>query len=244
LKKLDLDLEYPFGDDLPFRGNNVGLEYLGVYTDCINVKVLNDSLGFAKQCKSLKKVVVHDYPQGVDLDYVGQVDMTRFLRKLTSSAQILKLTTHTVVDNLIAFPSHKYGLENVRSLDISWAYVSLFKVLYLIKALPDLQKLTWECHGLGAELEGIAKDELPDHIVSTMGNLGSCLYKLHMVKFSTPPMEKVVECIMLLALVCPKLYTVSSWDWRISEYRDELAKVLESNGPFSKYASRLGKLLE
>ncbi|KAJ2828518.1 hypothetical protein FBU31_002898 [Coemansia sp. 'formosensis'] len=82
LKILDLNLEYPFGDDLPFRGNDIGIEYLTIYIDSKNVQVLSNSLEFEKQCKSLKKVTVYEHPRLSDLKSIMPADMTKFIRKL------------------------------------------------------------------------------------------------------------------------------------------------------------------
>ncbi|KAJ2093980.1 hypothetical protein GGI09_005657 [Coemansia sp. S100] len=55
---------------------------------------------------------------------------------------------------------------------------------------------------------------------------------------------KNVEFIMTLALACPKLCRITSFDPAAPNYRLGISEILESDGPYSKYAPRFRRLLK
>ncbi|KAJ2012305.1 hypothetical protein GGI14_005864, partial [Coemansia sp. S680] len=50
--------------------------------------------------------------------------------------------------------------------------------------------------------------------------------------------------IMTLALACPKLCRITSFDPAAPNYRLGISEILESDGPYSKYAPRFRRLLK
>ncbi|KAJ2416437.1 hypothetical protein GGI10_000974 [Coemansia sp. RSA 2530] len=122
--------------------------------------------------------------------------------------------------------------------------MSLFEMLSVLKAFPGLVKLTNTINGLGLELEDIAADELPDYVDSVFGNVGKHLQVWSMLFVSGYMGVKMIDYVALLMLVCPELCRVHMNGGGSGEgVRAKIAEV-QSSQRFSKYRSRLDKLLE
>ncbi|KAJ1916092.1 hypothetical protein LPJ71_002003 [Coemansia sp. S17] len=244
LKSVHILMDYPFADDVMFRGNSNTLEYLDFGVDLETMDMINKSLEFRHQRKCLKKVIVGEDYDSFGLAYALQADVTTLLSKLAGSAQMLKLSYMEAVDGLLAASPRTHGFDNIQLLDTSWTNISLFQILNLLRILPALKKLCCGSGGLGAELANIAYDEFPDHILSTYNNVGKHFYEL---KISFPGFltrNAVAEFIMPLALACPRLCRITSSDPTSPNYRLGISEILDNGGPYSKYAPRFRRLLK
>ncbi|KAJ1923149.1 hypothetical protein LPJ71_000952 [Coemansia sp. S17] len=237
-------MDYPFADDVMFRGNSDTLEYLDFGVDVETMDVINKSLEFRHRRKCLKKVIVVEDYDSFGLAHALQADVTTLLGKLAGSAQMLKLSYMEAVDGLLAASPQTHGFDNIQVLDTSWTNISLFQILNLLRILPALKKLCCGSSGLGAELANIAYDELPDHILSTYSNVGKHFYELQISFPGFLTRNAAAEFIMPLALACPKLCRITSSDPTSPNYRLEISEILKSGGPYSKYAPQLCRLLD
>ncbi|KAJ2432327.1 hypothetical protein GGF41_000049 [Coemansia sp. RSA 2531] len=140
-------------------------------------------------------------------------------------------------------PSH-LSFENVQLFDVIRDSLTLIDIFHLLKILPALKKLCCEIDGLGNWLEHLPKNELPDYVASRYGNVGSNMVELHAGFHSTLSKNSLTEFLMLLALACPNLYKISTWDTQLPDYRAGVTEVLQSNGSFSKYAPQFRQLLK
>ncbi|KAJ2878826.1 hypothetical protein H4R27_005630 [Coemansia aciculifera] len=113
----------------------------------------------------------------------------------------------------------------------------------LLKALPNLIKLTCGMGRLGSELSHISSKELPEHMVTTYSAVGNQLRQLSTSLERGVSAIKAADFVMLLALVCPKLCKVGSPRAAPPAYYARITKALNRQ-PFSKYASQLQHLLD
>ncbi|KAJ2870835.1 hypothetical protein GGH93_005281, partial [Coemansia aciculifera] len=119
---------------------------------------------------------------------------------------------------------------------------SFYDVLCLLKAFPAMTKFTGAIRSLGSELEDMDAEELPNHVVSTFGNVGKELQVWERDSFYSLTSADALVHVMLLALMCPKLHSITIDSHDIPVYNASIAKALE-DGPFSKYASQLNRLI-
>ncbi|KAJ2029184.1 translation machinery-associated protein 16 [Coemansia sp. S610] len=112
----------------------------------------------------------------------------------------------------------------------------------LLGAFPALTVLRCSLSGLGPEFE-VIRGELPDYFVSTYGALGKSLRIWHVesADFNGDRSVNIVECIMLLALVCPNIRRIDAARCKLRNYNAKVARALR-RGAFSKYALQLGPI--
>ncbi|KAJ2431229.1 hypothetical protein GGF41_000641, partial [Coemansia sp. RSA 2531] len=106
LKSLQLQMGYPFGDDVMFRGNSDTLEELEIRLSREMMAMLNNSQAFGKEYKSLKRVLVnelgHDRYQSPSSD-----DMVhKFIRSLANNACRMNLMCGAPNTCLVALTRH------------------------------------------------------------------------------------------------------------------------------------------
>ncbi|KAJ2738326.1 hypothetical protein GGI20_006291, partial [Coemansia sp. BCRC 34301] len=88
----------------------------------------------------------------------------------------------------------------------------------------------------------INADDLPNYVMSLYGNMGSDFQVWEVKNTHGIYDNEFLYYIMLLALVCPKFYRTVLVMNTFPEFNAKLAAALDS-GPYSKYASQLGRLV-
>ncbi|KAJ2247465.1 hypothetical protein GGI13_005030 [Coemansia sp. RSA 455] len=119
--------------------------------------------------------------------------------------------------------------------------MAFLDVLRLLKVLPNLVKIGCGIDRLGSELEDIAAEDLPDHVVSTYGNTGKNLQVITEVWIQEMTHPVAPEYAMLMALACPKLRRIEMALKNISDFQTKVVETLGKE-PYSKYASELNRL--
>ncbi|KAJ2748990.1 hypothetical protein GGI19_005879, partial [Coemansia pectinata] len=114
-------------------------------------------------------------------------------------------------------------------------------MLCLLKAAPALVKISCQIDKLGAKLEHIASDELPDYIASTYGNTGKHFQVWHKTSYGRRSLKDAIEPVILLALACPKFCRIKLPSDCVSDYHAIMAEAL-LNDKYSKYASRINQV--
>ncbi|KAJ2729222.1 hypothetical protein IW152_005698, partial [Coemansia sp. BCRC 34962] len=122
--------------------------------------------------------------------------------------------------------------------DMLGSPMSFFDVLCLLKALPALVNLRGRIICFGSELEGIPDNELPDHIASAYSGVGSNLQAWLVHRLDRRYISATIEFMLLLALVCPKLWRIQLQRGFLQDVVSKFAHVLNSP-PYCKYVSEL-----
>ncbi|KAJ2741296.1 hypothetical protein GGI20_005285 [Coemansia sp. BCRC 34301] len=245
LTSLKLFMLYPFGDDVLFRGNSATLQYMEVVADPVFITTLNKHEVFsAGKYRNLRHLafnqVVNDY---VDTT-VPTPMMAKFLSKLAGPAQTLQLDIDIDAEALLAMTAvDGQSFCNLQILKAASVHLSLFNIFSLLKAQPALTRLDCQIGGMGFELDHIAPEDLPDYVVSNYSNVGKHFQMWRTGFKSSSNYNRVSVYAMLVALVCPNFTRIESPYTSDSEYCNDVSKALRT-GAFSKYAQRLGKLLE
>ncbi|KAJ2405511.1 hypothetical protein GGF41_007066 [Coemansia sp. RSA 2531] len=237
LRILKLDTPYPFNDDVLFRGNSATLKTLRLQLNSSAVNKLNQSRVFRNKDMVLQNVTIaaaeSDWFDHVD----SEVNIEKLMSNLVGSAERLSVRGYKVERACLSAMKQGQGFQNVKVIELHMP-LSVFDVLGLFKALPSLVEHNCSLASLGPELEHIAADELPDHIFSTYSDVGKNIQIWHPTFFSHLKASETADYIMMLALVCPKLYQLEIPPISFQGYLARVAKALDS-GPYSKYARQL-----
>ncbi|KAJ2052717.1 hypothetical protein GGI08_003491 [Coemansia sp. S2] len=244
LKSLHILMDYVFADDVMFRGNSNTLEHLEFHVDEVMMDTMINSEEFKNVGKFLMKVVIVDYHDSLLHTNAPQADATTLLSKLAGNALILGMSSEIMVNGLLATNPRTHEFKDIQLLNAMSVGLSVFQIMNLLKILPALKKLCCASGGLGRELTNIAYNELPDHILSKYSNIGKHFYKLQISSPEVSTRYAAAEFIMTLALACPKLCRITSFDPAAPNYRLGISEILESDGPYSKYAPRFRRLLK
>ncbi|KAJ2071848.1 hypothetical protein GGH13_003087 [Coemansia sp. S155-1] len=241
LNSLRLYLPYPFADDTLFRGNGSTLKDLRIVIDRDTAIMLSKSLEFDNNFRKLRTVAIVEAKDYDSPDTVGDFVLSKSLKNLIDSARILNLIADCYVKNLVA--SYGREFEHIKVLDMGLTQLTLFDTMRLLRALPNLVKLSCGIGKLGSELSNIPSKELPDHMVTTYRAVGNRLYNLNTSLEKGISVIEAADFVMLLTLVCPRLRRVGSSHAAPPAYYARITKALNRK-PFSKYASQLQHLLD
>ncbi|KAJ2025207.1 hypothetical protein IWW57_003460, partial [Coemansia sp. S610] len=124
---------YPFGDDVPFRGNNKTLEYVNIAMDSQAVEILDKSKAVESKFASMRHVVIQEDDVFCDLSDVPEATMIGFLRKLAETAQKLVFISNVAANSVAIAAPPIQGFYNFQVLDIRYTPLSLFQALQLLK---------------------------------------------------------------------------------------------------------------
>ncbi|KAJ2352585.1 hypothetical protein GGH92_001178 [Coemansia sp. RSA 2673] len=244
LKSLQLQMGYPFGDDVMFRGNSATLEELEIRLSREMMAMLNNSQAFGKEYKNLKRVLVNELGHNGYQSLSSDDTVHKFIRSLANNACRMNLMCGGPNTCLVALTRHDdYCFEYIQELTLWRDRVSLYNMLCLLKALPILTRLTCSIGENGSEFDRISANDLPDHIAYTYSDTGMHLKTLRFPHSKDESKIANVNFIMLLALVCPNFRPVEILEGFMSYYYDSVVKATRS-GPFSKYAPCLLRLFE
>ncbi|KAJ2690553.1 hypothetical protein IWW39_000647 [Coemansia spiralis] len=241
LEILELCLPYPFADDVLFRGNSTKLRYLKMEVGRETALMLGQSREIDNNTWKLRTVSISDEAYR-NLDTLEDYDRNISLCKLIGSTRRLKLQAVPYIEGLAALGLQGREFGRIRELYLGTAQVSVSSLMGLLKALPGLIKLTCDLGGLGEELSSIPSKELPDYVATSFSGAGKQLLTLS-ISFKEVTYTRAADSVMLIALVCPKLYKVRCSPGASPEYYGRIAKSL-SRKPFRKYASQLGYLTD
>ncbi|KAJ2073758.1 hypothetical protein GGH13_001786 [Coemansia sp. S155-1] len=242
LKSLRVSSVYPFFTDVLFRGNSATLKHVDFPVDRDTIIMLCSSQSFKHKRIALRQVFVKSSYSSGDLSLIPEVDMNRFLSNLAGNAQKLIFETPLLPEMSISAALDVKGFNNLQEFDTGSDSLSLFKVFALLKGFPALVKLRSKICGLGSEFEHIAAKDLPDYVASTYCNVGSNFRMWHMSSLTSTHATETIEYILLLGLACPKISRIECLSSVIGGYRAKITNALES-GPFSRYDSQLGRLV-
>ncbi|KAJ1918607.1 hypothetical protein GGI16_003957 [Coemansia sp. S142-1] len=231
------------GDDVMFRGNSATLEKLVIYLDARDVAVLSTSPVFNNGFRNLRTLIIDDIYSMNNLTQVPIPTMHKFIRNLAANTCKLSLTRNVPVSGLIDLTSSNYQFENIQFLDMKGNKSLLHDILRLLKALPVLARLECDIDDLDSGFKLLTDDDLPDHVASNFGNAGKHLHTWLLPHGRGQRSMKVADYVMLLAIACPRLMLVETLSIDSRSYHTRVTEASRS-GPFSKYASRLIRLLD
>ncbi|KAJ2836829.1 hypothetical protein FBU31_001274 [Coemansia sp. 'formosensis'] len=234
LKLLKLDMEYPFTDETPFKGNSRTLESLMVRLDPITVDMLRTSATFASgQYARLQNVSVKSLDPSSEVQTVTDYTYTSFVLKMSPALQVLTDRGVLMGYHKMRFFNTCPNLTGLRILNLPEMTVHMSSLIPLLKSLRHVEKL--ECKFILDDLGMSA-----DCIRSTYYPLSDQL-KLISLTNHEEECDDVFMSIVLLALVCPALMRCHMpHEWR-EKFNSHVDSAVEAQ-PFSLYQDRLAAI--
>ncbi|KAJ2335701.1 hypothetical protein GGI00_001226 [Coemansia sp. RSA 2681] len=245
LRHLSISCDYPFADDVLFRGNSATLESLEVTPHPATVAMLTSCNLFTPTSHpKLQCVDIGELPSLAPGHFPDIGTYLRFVLSIAPGASV------RVIPNL---PSNNSDLSSALSmfgdhlhiqvLSMPGTLLSLWDIISLIKSLPLLSDLATQPVVLGEMPQGITVADLPAYVrvaYSSMGKRFRCWHQKYY--YSRPDYAKLATCMLLLALVCPNFDYAAVQEKHREEFMEAMRVQIAEPG-FSQDAPRLRRLL-
>ncbi|KAJ2835438.1 hypothetical protein FBU31_001620 [Coemansia sp. 'formosensis'] len=246
LRRLSAISDYPFGDDVVFRGNAVTLEFLELELAPKMVAMLREYKVFSPTSHpNLKCVIFRPRACSLPSAFSTVTDYTQFVLSIAPEAPMRVIPGFFKLPEVPMPALSMLGDHDcIQTLSLPDTSLSLMEAIELIKSLPLLSDLhTWEL-AIGEFPQGISTAMLPGYVRATYSPIGKRFRCWH-VNIEGAREKTYVEiatCMLLIALACP------NFDYAAvkRKYREFFMMAMEEkiNEPeFSQDAPRLRRLL-
>ncbi|KAJ2750249.1 hypothetical protein GGI19_005213 [Coemansia pectinata] len=193
-----------FGDDTPFRDNADTLELLDFHLSPESFKVLKTHKIFMPVGhQQLRRVKLGQITKREQNLFRTDVEFMRFLMNIGPNA------VERVVNNALRAPILQSTIPVlsdhtcIQTLGLPFTRLELWDVLALVKALPLFSNLKSKFPAIGALPKGVSEEKLPAYVRETYSPVGVQFRRWCLVASASVNMDKVVMCILLVALACP-----------------------------------------
>ncbi|KAJ2066469.1 hypothetical protein GGI08_001857 [Coemansia sp. S2] len=176
LQRLMILTEYPFGDDVVFRGNASTLE-------CLNLKLTNSVVSMLRGFNvftplshpKLQYVNIEDYEGDIPDLFATPIDYTQFVLGIGTRAHMRRIDIASIGRSIIPALSLPGAHTCIEVLKLSSLKFNLWDVFTLVKSLPLLADLHTRAPAIDNFPNAISKDELLAHVISNYAPMGERL---------------------------------------------------------------------
>ncbi|KAJ2891588.1 hypothetical protein IWW38_003555 [Coemansia aciculifera] len=242
LRHLTIANDYPFNDDVLFRGNAATLEFLDIELNLRVVAILRRHNVFTPtshpklQCVKTR----HDFEE-MRKDLVTSAEYLQSALTIAPDASVRAIAELAGIDEEELGAICSYA--NIQVLSLPNTHVTIWDVMTIIKSLPLLSHLTTWPPVLGSHPQGVVTaNELPKYVRSTYTSIGWRFRCWHFRFDLGQPFNETATCLLLLALVCPSFDLLSNRDLRSPRFIKKMKKLIDKPG-FQQDAPRLLRLL-
>ncbi|KAJ2823863.1 hypothetical protein GGI24_003562 [Coemansia furcata] len=205
LRYLNLTGYYPFGDDLPFRGNAASLEslVLGLSQALVTVLVKHNVFTAVSHPKIQCVRMKYEYCQFPD-ELSTATSCMQFVLGIAPGAPVRVLPNMSKYeDGLASALSMLSRHTNLQVLDLYGAHILFWDAISLIRSLPLLSDLTTIPMHINELPKGITLAELPAYMCSTYAPMSERFRFWHAGYNEICYPTTHARCMLLIALVCP-----------------------------------------
>ncbi|KAJ2030294.1 hypothetical protein IWW57_001257 [Coemansia sp. S610] len=245
LSTLVLEDEYPFDDDLLFRGNGETLQTLQIPFSAVARNILG-RFGVLERCgvTQMRSVSIgHIYD--ADLAFMSEnanLPIRRQVHRILEVAASLCIQCDVAAFPLLKTLKAAPKTSILQYLTYSQRKLSLGGVIALVAALPGLVRLSCNYYGIGAEVKRIPEIERPSRLHAKYYPLSSNFRVLHISHAAQVSAKDIAYGAMLLAILCPNLVQVDIPPKVRNDFGREVAWAT-FNDPFKPYAASIGRLV-
>ncbi|KAJ1922919.1 hypothetical protein LPJ71_001033 [Coemansia sp. S17] len=241
LQQLMLMPEYPFGDDVVFRGNASTLKYLELGLTSSTASLLRGFNVFMPGSHPLLQHATFEFYEGGVLDlFATPIDYAQFVLGIGPRSHMRSIGISSVRQPLLsAFSSH--GAHScIQVLKLSNT-PGLWDVFTLVKSLPLLTDLHTCAPAIDNFPYNATKEELLVHVISNYTLVSERLRFWH-ISSSCGGYDKAALSVLLLALVCPNFTHAATFHCQREPLMKAMEEIIDSDA-FQPYAPRLRRLL-
>ncbi|KAJ2508994.1 hypothetical protein IWW47_000296 [Coemansia sp. RSA 2052] len=245
LRQLGINCNYPFADDVLFRGNSATLEFLKVSPHPATVAVLKrHNLFTPTSHPKLQRVDIGALPSLAPGHFPDIGTYLRFVLRIAPGASVRVIPNLPSNNNDLSPALSMFGDHlRIQVLSMPGTLLSLWDIISLIKSLPLLSDLSTLPVVLGEMPQGITMAELPAYVRATYPSMGKRFRCWHWeYYYGQPDYAKLTTCMLLLALVCPNFDYAAVHAYHREEFMEAMRVQIAEPG-FNQDAPRLRRLL-
>ncbi|KAJ2067927.1 hypothetical protein GGH13_005113 [Coemansia sp. S155-1] len=245
LRSLCVYNDYPFNDNLLFRGNGGTLQNLHLPFSALARNILGrfDILK-RRGITRMNKISIGGVVDGDDEFLEGNVDghIGQQIHRIHEVATVLSLVNDSSEHHMFNALKSAPHLANIQYLDITGRTFKLGDIVNLVAALPNLVSMSCAVGGIGPEIEVIPDNKRPSSLRTRHYPLSNNFRKLRVFDSSAIPAQDIAYVSMLLAVMCPKFGHVDLSSKLRYTFNRKIAWAI-INDPFRPYSSSLERLV-
>ncbi|KAJ2870295.1 hypothetical protein GGH93_005680 [Coemansia aciculifera] len=204
LRTLRMWLSHSFEDDTFFKGNAMTLECLDIRLSDSIINVLCRHKVFTPGSHPSLRHVGVEFLDGIQPDSFATIaDAIEFELSIGPGATVRDIASIPSSNEIAPVISSLGNYTCIQVLTLRHLSLELWDVIALIKSLPVLSDLHTISPSIGAMPDGTTPDNLPSFMLSTFAPMGERFRCWHLNIYSGGPFIVEVQCVLLLALVCP-----------------------------------------
>ncbi|KAJ1733843.1 hypothetical protein LPJ61_001364 [Coemansia biformis] len=229
LVELHINMDYPFCDDLPFRGNEHCLRKTHIVLDPSTIRRLASS-GFLLNSKrrALRSVVLGHGGEAVS-SHTESAVYEGFFCKIVPMLQHLTIIEGTAMSQaLLTLVSNRKEPLGLRTLSM-FIDMSLTQCISLVQSLPSLERLFCRPLTLDAEFAGMDIQDVARQLRARYRPLGRRLRRILFKNISSDPSWETCACMLILADLCPHLTKITFPDDGNHRAEAVFTKIAESS---------------
>ncbi|KAJ2882974.1 hypothetical protein H4R27_003076 [Coemansia aciculifera] len=245
LRRLYVGANYPFGDDVLFRGNSATLEYLSLALYQETVAILSTHCVFTPTSHPyLQCVNIIPLSSGTRNDFATSIEYLEYVMSIAPGASVRQIADMRSTRNAIVPALSVLGdYACIQVLSLPYTELTLWDIISLIKSLPLLSDLATKNSNLGELPLRVSTSDLPEYVRTNYTPMGKRLRCWHISYFWSYDTVEVVTVALLLALACPNFDYVAVDDYiRREKFMTAMQEKIGEPG-FSQDAPRLRRLL-
>ncbi|KAJ2064603.1 hypothetical protein GGI17_000930 [Coemansia sp. S146] len=203
LRRLVLNSDYPFGDDVLFRGNATTLEYLRLFLTA-EVVTFPTTHNVFTSTSHPKPYYVNIYlPSSSRPDQlVKATSCMRFGYGIAPGASVRRIAGHELMDIVIRQNiSLLSNSGNIQYLSIPSTSIHFWDAITLIRLRPLLSDLYTGHPAIVVGPQGVKAERLPDYVWATYAPMGKRFRCWHISSHEYTKWS--ATSVLLLALICP-----------------------------------------
>ncbi|KAJ2753375.1 hypothetical protein GGI19_003180 [Coemansia pectinata] len=205
LRRLRVDIDYPFGDDTLFRGNEATLEqlFMKLYHATVDVITRYKVFGPNNHLK-LQFVYISKIYDGRVRMFANADAYLQFVLEIGSRAQARRIGNLSlmVVSHFLSFFS---SCPSIKTLSLPDTTIMFWDVINLIKALPYISDLYTKAPFLRPTPYGVIPSGLCSYLHANHLTTGKRLWCWSFSAVQQYQITEIVNCLQGLTHACPNL---------------------------------------
>ncbi|KAJ2029656.1 hypothetical protein IWW57_001580, partial [Coemansia sp. S610] len=238
LRRLRIQIDYPFSDDVLFRGNAATLEYL-------DLQLFHTLIGRIRKYKvftpdshpKLQYVKIRQIDDDEVHNFATTEAYMRFALSIAPHAQVREIEDLPLNAKFPLFQALFVDVPDIQILELSTIRLHFWNIVLLVKSLPNLTYLHTQPPSFGQIPKSVSVRELPKYVLSRHALASERLQRWHFGYTIEYRPNEVARCVLLLALLCLNFKYINPIYYYDETFTSHLKRMTEMQG-FSEHSQR------
>ncbi|KAJ2410743.1 hypothetical protein GGI10_004485 [Coemansia sp. RSA 2530] len=211
LRRLSIQIDYPFSDDVLFRGNEATLEYLDLQLSHTLIDRIRKYKVFTPDSHpKLQYVKIRQFRDDRVRNFTSTETYVQFALSIAPHAQAREIEDVPFDAKFPLFQALFEGVPDIQILELSVIRLTFWDIVSLVKSLPNLTYLYTQHPKFGRMPRGVTVKELPEYVLSKHAPVSERFRRWYIGCTSEYRPNELARCVLLLALLCPNFKYLDS----------------------------------